>query len=119
MEYMEPIASNSECQKTKGETPEPKLQKSFNILSDKNNDFLITLDSDKDLLTITACDNKLLKNYYIEKFSLQYLRKYFGLNYDVEKCSSEILSIASEKKGIIRELNSVIELKIPLNSKKQ
>ena len=118
MEYMESIESNSECQETKGETPSPKLKKSFNILSDKNNNFLISLESKKDLLTIIACDNKFIKNYYKEKFSLQYLRNYFGLNYDIEKCSSEILSIASDKKGIIRELNSVIELKIPLNSKK-
>ena len=98
MEYMEPIESNSECQETKGETPSPKLKKSFNILSDKKNDFLITLETEKDLLIITACNDKFIKNYYKEKFSLQYLRNYFGQNYDIEKCSSEIITIISKKK---------------------
>ena len=50
MDYFE-IKSNSEYQETKVETEAPK---SFHILSDKNNDFLITLEKDKDLLTITA-----------------------------------------------------------------
>ena len=117
MENMEPIESNLEYQEIKGETPSPKLKKSFNILSDKRNDFLITLETEKDLLIITACNDKFIKNYYKEKFSLQYLRNYFGQHYDIEKCSSEIITIISQKKGIIRELKSVIELIIPLNSK--
>ena len=117
MENMEPIESNSDYQEIKGETPSPISLKSFHILSDKRNEFLITLETEKDLLIITACDNKFIKNYYKEKFSLQYLRKYFGHNPDIEKCSSEIIKITSQKKGIIRELKSVIELKIPLNSK--
>ena len=117
MENMEPIESNSDYQEIKGETPSPISLKSFHILSDKRNEFLITLETEKDLLIITACDNKFIKNYYKEKFSLQYLRKYFGHNPDIEKCSSEIIKLVSNKKGIIRELKSVIELKIPLNSK--
>jgi len=117
MEDMEPIESNSDYQEINGETPSPKSLKLFNILSDKNNIFLITLEPEIDLLNITACDNKLIKNYYKEKFSLQYLRKYFGHDPDIEKCSSEIIKIATQKKGIIRELKSVIELKFPLNTK--
>ena len=46
MDYFE-IKPNSEFQESKGETEEPK---SFNILSDKKNDFLITLEKNKDPL---------------------------------------------------------------------
>ena len=113
MDYFE-IKSNSEYQETKVETEAPK---SFHILSDKNNDFLITLEKDKDLLTITACKNNFIKNFYKETFTLQYLRNYFGPKYNIEECISEIFLNASQNKGIIKEINKVIELKIPLSSK--
>lgn len=73
MENMEPIQLNSELSESK-EEEKSKLKNSFHLLSNKNNDFLITFDLEEKSLSVSACDNKLIKNFYKENFSLQYLK---------------------------------------------
>ena len=124
MEIYEPEPETNLLIKEEEEKEKTNPKFNFHILSLNRNDFEITLELQKESIIIYACSqekNKINKNYYKQKFTIEYFRKYFEDNYPIDKYFYEIKSALtkSEQKCIINELKDNIEIIINMDFQKK
>ena len=99
---------------------EKKSEKSFNVISDKNNEFnLKFINASKYILIIASCKKDIINTEYEKNYCLSDLieNKFLSILSSIEEIYEQIIMIIENKKNIlIKEEDSHINIVIPIDN---